>query len=68
MESFRQAKNFLDEQGIACHAGHGLTHKSTQFLANTELFEEYNIGHWVISQSVFYGLPSVVKQLKDILS
>ncbi len=31
------------------------------------LFEEYHLGHWVISQSLFEGLPNVVSKLRKLL-
>lgn len=61
---FSSAKRFLLENNIACHAGHGLTGDSVKPLLEKELFEEYNIGHWIISDAVFYGLEKVVNKLK----
>ena len=29
-------------------------------------FEEYNIGHWVVSEAVFLGLARVVKDLRGV--
>lgn len=49
------------------HAGHGLTHESVLPLLEQGLFEEYNIGHWIISESVFVGLHEVVSQLKMLM-
>lgn len=67
LESFHLAKGFLNEFGIGCHAGHGLTDKSTEVLLKNGLFVEYNIGHWIIAQAVFEGLGPVSMKLADLL-
>ena len=66
LKEFERAKEFVEERGIACHAGHGLTLESVTPLIEQGLFEEYNIGHWIISESVFMGLGEVVKNLKAL--
>ena len=65
-KEFERAKKFVEERGIACHAGHGLTEESVAPLIKKGLFEEYNIGHWIISESVFLGLEKVVRNLKEL--
>jgi pyridoxine 5-phosphate synthase len=57
---FNNAKEYLVSKEIKCHAGHGLTQESLMPLLKNNLFEEYNIGHWIICQSVFDGLGNVV--------
>jgi pyridoxine 5-phosphate synthase len=66
-ESFRSGKLLMNNEGIGYHAGHGLTDQSTKLLVEQNLFAEYNIGHWIISQSVFLGLGSVITDLKNII-
>ena len=63
--SYSNAKEQLKSLGIACHAGHGLTQASLEPLLKAKLFEEYNIGHWIICQAVFDGLGNVVSRLKE---
>lgn len=65
LETFREAKRFCIEHKINCHAGHGLTDQSLVPLLKENLFEEYNIGHWIICQAVFDGLANVTKSLKE---
>lgn len=66
IEQYRAAQKFLASEKIACHAGHGLTDESVAPLLESGLFEEYNIGHWIVSQSVFEGLGNVVSKLKNL--
>jgi pyridoxine 5-phosphate synthase len=63
---FSWAHEFLQRSRLGCHAGHGLTHDSLQVLLEARLFEEYNIGHWIICQSLFDGLGKVVGDLKNL--
>ena len=37
------------------HAGHGLTYKSTYQIAKIKCISEFNIGHFLISESLFIG-------------
>ena len=57
------AKNF----GIEVHAGHGLDYKTTRILNKIKEIEEFNIGHFIIGESVFFGLQKVVQKFKKIL-
>lgn len=67
MEKFDKACAFLKKHGISHHAGHGLTDISTAPLVERAMFLEYNIGHWIIAQSLFEGLGPVVSKLKNII-
>jgi pyridoxine 5-phosphate synthase len=63
LESYQAAQAYLKSVKIACHAGHGLTDLSVRPLVEQEYFEEYNIGHWIVSEALFSGLGEVVKRL-----
>ena len=52
---------------IEVHAGHGLDYKTTKMLTKIREIEEYNIGHFIIGESIFYGLSKVVKNFKKII-
>ena len=56
--------NSLD---IEVHAGHGLDYKTTKILTNIKEIKEFNIGHFIIGESVFYGLSKVIKNFKRII-
>lgn len=68
LKSFKESKKLYDQKGIGHHAGHGLTLESVSPLVEENLFEEYNIGHWIISESIFFGLGQVVGSLKEKIS
>ena len=53
--------------GIEVHAGHGLDYKTAQLLSKIKEIKEFNIGHFLIGESVFYGLEKVIKVFKKKL-
>lgn len=54
--------------GLLCHAGHGLTYETVTDIARMEEVTEISIGHFLISQSVFEGLPAVVQRFKALIA
>ena len=54
--------------GLEVHAGHGLTYKSAKILAKLKNIKEFNIGHFLIGESIFVGMSSVIKSFKKILN
>ena len=53
--------------GLEVHAGHGLDFKSTKFLSKINEIKEFNIGHFIIGESIFNGLKNVIKKFKMII-
>ena len=53
--------------GVEVHAGHGLDFESTKILTKINEIVEFNIGHFIIGESIFYGLPFVIKKFKKII-
>ncbi len=54
--------------GIEVHAGHGLDYQTTKLLMKIKEIKEFNIGHFLIGESIFYGLPRVIKNFKKIIN
>jgi pyridoxine 5-phosphate synthase len=50
--------------GLAVHAGHGLTIDNVGFVAAIPEVEELNIGHSIVSQSVFVGIAAAVHLMR----
>ena len=51
----------------AVHAGHGLHYRNVRSIAAIEEIVELNIGHSIIAQSVFDGLPKAVADMKYLM-
>jgi len=52
--------------GLEVHAGHGLDYKSTAILSKIKEIEEFNIGHFIIGESIIHGLKDTIKRFKRI--
>ena len=52
---------------LEVHAGHGLDYKTTKVLTKMSGIEEFNIGHFIIGESIFFGLAKVIKNFKKII-
>ena len=63
----KQCSKLANKIGLEVHAGHGLDYKSTKVLSNIHEIKEFNIGHFIIGESIFYGLNKVIKNFKKIL-
>ena len=53
--------------GLEVHAGHGLDYKSTKHLSKINEIVEFNIGHFIVGESVFFGFKKVINNFKKIL-
>ena len=63
----KKCSKIANQIGLEVHAGHGLDFKSTQILSKIKQIEEFNIGHFIIGESIFYGLNKVIKKFKKII-
>jgi len=52
---------------IEVHAGHGLDYQTTKILSKINEIQEFNIGHFIIGESIFFGLSKVIKNFKKII-
>ena len=53
--------------GVECHAGHGLNYDTVSPIAAIPNIEELNIGHFLIGESVFCGLPTAIKKMRHLI-
>lgn len=67
IDKYHEFYEKIKNTSIGFHAGHGLTIDSVKPLVKTGLFKEYNIGHWIISESIFLGLDNVVRDLNSVI-
>ena len=62
-----KAVNYATNLGLDVHAGHGLTYKSAKIISKIKKIREFNIGHFLIGEAIYIGLPAVIKKFKDLL-
>ena len=53
--------------GIEVHAGHGLDYKTTTVLSKIKEITEFNIGHFIIAESITHGIKKTINKFKIIL-
>ena len=63
----KKSVQFAKKLGIEVHAGHGLTFKSAKILSKVKEIKEFNIGHFLIGESIFIGLSESIKIFKKII-
>ncbi len=63
----KKAVIFGNKIGLEVHAGHGLTYKSAKILSKTKGIKEFNIGHFLVGESIFFGLADTIKKFRKII-
>ena len=58
--------NYATSLGIDVHAGHGIDYNTARVLSKIKFIKEFNIGHFIIGESIFHGLKSIIKTFKTI--
>ncbi|WP_274584569.1 pyridoxine 5'-phosphate synthase [Neisseria leonii] len=62
-----EGANFAADLGLTVNAGHGLTIHNVAPIAKILAIRELNIGHALIAQALFLGLPEAIRQMKDVM-
>jgi pyridoxine 5-phosphate synthase len=52
---------------IEVHAGHGMDYKTAKILKSVKFIKEFNIGHFIIGESVIHGMNKIIKKFKKII-
>tara|TARA_B100000780_G_scaffold186531_1_gene131007 strand:- start:929 stop:1648 length:720 start_codon:yes stop_codon:yes gene_type:complete len=66
LKKIKKCCEFAKEIGLEVHVGHGLDYKSTAILSQLKEIEEFNIGHFIIGESIVHGLKDTIKKFKRI--
>ena len=66
--NLKKCASFGKKIGLDVHAGHGLTYKSAHKVSKIEDISEFNIGHFIISDSLFIGIEKTIKKFKKIIN
>ena len=67
LKRIKECAILANDLSIEVHAGHGLDYKTTKLLSKIIQIKEFNIGHYLIGESIFFGLKSVIQKFKLIL-
>ena len=64
----KKAAAYSTSMNLYTAAGHGLNENNLSKLVKIKDIKEYNIGHSIISNSIFYGLYGSIKRIQDIIN
>jgi pyridoxine 5-phosphate synthase len=53
--------------GLAAHAGHGLTYRNVTAVAAVPEIEELNIGHSIVSRAIMVGMGQAVAEMRRLV-
>ncbi len=69
MELFklREAAETALRMGLKVNAGHGINYENVFDLVSLAPFNEFNIGHTIISRALFIGIEAAVAEMKNLL-
>ena len=67
LKKIKDCANYAKSIGLEVHAGHGLDYKTAKLLSKLKAIDEYNIGHFIIGESISDGLNKVIKKFKKII-
>ena len=61
----RVAAAQTERLGIECHAGHGLDFVTAKKISGLPQIYELNIGHFLIGEAIFIGLPEAIRIMRS---
>ena len=64
-EKLQQMAKYGAGKGLEVHAGHGLTLETVAQISGIMEIEELNIGHSIISDSIFVGIDSAIRSMRE---
>lgn len=68
LQRIQQACAYAASKGLVVNAGHGLNLDNVAPIAAIAEMNELNIGHAIIADSVFVGLPEAVRRMKQAIA
>ncbi len=68
LSKIKKAASFCSELGLKCHAGHGLNFENVKNISKIEQIVELNVGHFIISNSIYMGLAETIKKFMKIIN
>ncbi len=67
LKKIKNSVNFANKIGLEVHIGHGLTFKSAKIISKIKYIKEFNIGHFLISNSILNGLNYSINRFKKTI-
>jgi len=67
LSKIKKSSNLANKLNIEVHAGHGMDYKTAKILKSVKFIKEFNIGHFIIGESVIHGMNKIIKKFKKII-
>ena len=64
----KKCSKFAKSIDLEVHAGHGIDYKTAKILSKINEIEEFNVGHFIIGESINEGIKKVIKKFKKIIN
>jgi pyridoxine 5-phosphate synthase len=55
-------------RGLEIHAGHGLDYDTARRVSTLPQIAELNIGHFLIGEAIFVGLPEAIRRMREAMA
>ena len=66
-KKIQKCAKFAKSINLEVHAGHGMDYKTAKILSKIKEIEEFNIGHFIIAESIFVGFKKTIMKFKKIM-
>lgn len=67
LERIKRAANRAAELGLTVNSGHGINYENVTKLLEVFPFNELNIGHTILSRSIFVGIEQATREMKKLI-
>ena len=61
--AIKKSASIAKNVNLEAHAGHGLTYNSAKKIKKIRYISEFNIGHYIVSESIFSSLEKCIKKI-----
>jgi pyridoxine 5-phosphate synthase len=67
LERLTKGAALAAELGLEVHAGHGIDYATVKPIAAIPQIAELNIGHFLIGEAIFVGLPQAIQRMRLLM-
>src|SRR3984957_13391350 len=67
VDRLEAAARLANERGLLVNAGHGINYSNVRLLIGNQFWNEFNIGHSIVSRALSIGLENAVRQMLERL-
>mgnify|MGYP001338770568 CR=1 FL=1 len=67
LKKIKKCAIYAQNVGLEVHAGHGIDFKTAKILSKISQIKEFNIGHFIIGESIFDGYKKIIKKFIRII-